>query len=339
MSIQTRVLVAAVAVSAASSLAVAQTGPELLLNPLPEDVEFETMTHALIFETGSTSDGFSAGLDIFQSEGRLRIPGGEDDILRRAQARVGYNITHLYLDTGDPLLPEELVDVSIGYGMGLFQSEDKTIVAGLTLGVGYAGAGAFDDGNAWYALANLAVGKEFTQNGKYFKAGDRFGVVINFDGNRTIFPDFPLLGFQYTRPVTEELELSVGFPFSSVTWRPDDNWEIRLNYSLPDSFTGRIDYGFREGFGIFGEIAGQSEAFAVDDLPNGNDRILFQQSRLEMGLRYRVQETKDYRANAILAIGYAFDTEFNVGFDVRDEDSLTDISDEAYVRAAVELRF
>ncbi|MEM6314681.1 MAG: hypothetical protein AAF743_11360 [Planctomycetota bacterium] len=335
----TRAVLAAAATFAVGAAATAQTDFGLIADPMPQDVEFELDTSALIFETGDTDNGFDVSLDLFQTSGRFRVPGDDEFILRQAQARFGFDYTHLYLDTADPVLPENLVDVSLGYGMGVYQSEDETIVAGVTVGIGYAGAGAFDDGNAYYGLANFVLGKEFQEDGKFFKAGDRFGLVISYDGNRVLFPDIPLPGFQYTRPITEELELSVGFPFSSVRWRPDERWEFTLNYLIPDAFTGRVDYGFREGIGVFAEVAGQSEAFHADQLPNANDRIIFRQSRVEGGIRYRVQDTQDYRVNVILAAGFAFNTEFDVGFDVRDDNTVAELSDEPYLRAAVELRF
>lgn len=319
--------------------AFAQTGPDLLVKPFPTEIDFENTSSVLIQETGDTGNGFKVSFDQFENFGRLRLPFPEGHILRTAQASVGYEYTHFYLDTADPALPKNLTDVAVSYGMGVFQSQDETIVVGLTGGVGYAGAGGFDDGNAWYLTGNLLIGKEFTQDGRFFKDGDRFGFVLNYDGNRTLLPDWPIPGFQYTRPVTDELEIALGFPYSSILYRPTDQLEFRMRYSVPDSFTGRVDYGFNDGFGVFAEVAGQAEAFHSDTLPDGSDRLLFNQTRAELGVRYRVTERGDFLVNAILAGGYIFEQEFNVGFDVRDDDTLADLKDVPYLRAAIELRF
>ena len=160
------------------------------------------------------------------------------------------------------------------------------------------------------------------------------GFVINYDGNRTIFPDIPLPGFQYTRPLDEALELAVGFPFSSVRWEPTEKLTIRGNFSFPDNLTGRIDYGYSDGIGIFAEVAARSEAFHADQLES-DDRLIFRQSRAEAGVRYRVED----RVSVVAAGGWAFSQEFSVGFDVRDDDEIAELDDAPYLRTAVELRF
>jgi hypothetical protein len=323
-------------VSLAASTAVAQVGPDLLLKPLPEDDRwFELTSSATIQETGQSGNGFRLGIDRYENFGRfqLDIPGPVGSVLERAQGRFGYNYTHLHLDTNDPVLPNDLVDAGLGFGMGIFQSQDETIVAGITVGLGYAGSNAFGDANAWYGEANLAVGKEFRDEGRWFKSGDRFGFVINYDGNRSFLPDVPLPGFQFIRKPTEELELSVGFPFSSIVYSPTEQLEFRLQYTIPDSITGRIDYGFDEGFGIFIDYTASTEAFHVNELANGNDRLIFSQQRAEIGLRYRVEDN----LNVIAAGGFAFDQDFSVGFDTRDDDDVANASDEPYFRVAVEL--
>ena len=329
-------LAAVAVVSFAAAPVVAQVGPDLLLKPFPVDErDFEHTSGATILETGDSGNGFSLGIDVFENEGRVRVPAPEGSILDQAQARVGYRYTHLYLDTGDPVLPKNLVDVAVGYGMGVFQSQDETVVAGVSLGVGYAAAGAFGDANGYYALADLAVGKEFQQDGRFFKSGDRFGFVLNYDGNRTLFPDIPLPGFQFIRKPREDLELSVGFPFSSVVYEPSEQLTLRLTYSVPDSLTGRVDYGFNDGLGVFAEYAIQTEAFHSDTLADADDRILFRQQRAEAGVRYKMQD----RLNVIAAAGFAFGQEFNVGFDTRSDEEIADPSDEPYVRLAIEYNF
>ena len=167
----TTALTALTAATLLPAVAAAQTGPDLLLKPLPKDYSIDHVTSALILETTDLEDGAGTiSLDYFETEGRFPLPVDDDSILKKAQARIGYAYDLLLLDSDGAasglaggLLDDQLHDISVGYGMGLFQSKDETIVAGATIGVGYAAAGDFGDANGYYGLANFAVGKEFRE--------------------------------------------------------------------------------------------------------------------------------------------------------------------------------
>ena len=75
--------------------------------------------------------------------------------------------------------------------------------------------------------------------------------------------------------------------------------------------------------------------FFVDGLPENYDRLFFQQRRAEVGVRW--EPRKDF--NFSLAVGYAFGQEFSTGFDFRQTDEFTDVSDEPYVRVGFDIRF
>jgi hypothetical protein len=131
------------------------------------------------------------------------------------------------------------------------------------------------------------------------------------------------------------LLLAVGFPYSSITWKPNDKLTIDARYAFPDDGQIRVDYSLIEDLGLFASYALRQDAFHFDDLPNTHDRLIFQQRRIEGGVRWGPW----YGANVIGAIGYAFSQEFNVGWDTRDMDRAAKPSDEAYLRFAVEARF
>lgn len=335
---------AAALVSGGAAAARGQTNSGLLLEPLQDEILIEADASGTFLDKGSTGEG-SISIDYYEVNGRVR------PLLRdfRAKPRFGYDLTLIDVSTTDPRLPDaQLVDTSVGFGMGIFQGGEgsgplRDAIAGITLGVGYAGVGAFDDGNAYYGLATLAVGRVFDN-------GDAFGLVVDYDGNRTFLPDWPLPGFQYQKnlpgplPGRDTLKLNIGFPFTGVIWGPTDRLTVTANYAIPDEFTGRIDYELLQNTGVFAEVAARREAFHWDELDDGGDRLLFRQRRVEAGVRYTLNDNLDQAGvepglTAVLAGGYAFGQEFEVGFDSRDTDGLADPSDEPYVRVGLELRY
>ena len=335
---------AASAFGGVATSAFGQTNSGMLLEPLQDELLLEADASATYLDNGSTEGG-SIGIDYYEVSGRVR------PLLRdfRAKPRFGYDLTLINVSTTDPALPDaNLVDSSVGLGIGIFQGGEgagplKDVIAGVTLGVGYAGVGAFGDGNAYYGLATLVVGRQFDN-------GDAFGLVIDYDGNRTFLPDVPLPGFQYQKnlpgplPGRDTLKLNVGFPFSGVIWGPTDRLTVTANYAIPDQFTGRVDYELFQNTGVFGEFANRREAFHWDALDNSSDRLLFVQRRVEAGVRYTFNDNLEQAGvepglTAVLAGGYAFGQSFDVGFDSTDTDGVADPSDEPYVRVGLELRY
>jgi len=88
---------------------------------------------------------------------------------------------------------------------------------------------------------------------------------------------------------------------------------------------------------VFETIAGYDsrvDAFTLDD-DRDNRRLFFSQKSIEVGVCWQACAN----ARFILAGGYAFDREFEYGFDVRDLDNVRDVSAEPYLRAAVSVSF
>jgi hypothetical protein len=159
--------------------------------------------------------------------------------------------------------------------------------------------------------------------------------VLDYDRNRLFLPDVPLPGFAYTRRIDPTLLLAAGVPLTSITWEPNERFKLRLEYLLIDNLQLAVGYEFVENLTLFGNIEYRAEGFFVPGLANEDDRLIFQQRRAEIGLRWDPRES----ASLHLAAGYAWGQEFSVGFDSRETDQLTDVSDEPYVRAALEVRF
>ena len=311
-------------VSLTASPAFAQTGAELLIRPFPEGENLEFNTNAVFQSDGEDDFGGELGLNVYEVSARAR------EVREKSIPRVGYDLTYIDINSEfgvfGKLLPERLVDQSIAAGLampGLYGFR-----GGFTVGVGYAGDGPFGDANAWYGKATIAMGKKIDDN-------TDLGVFLDYDGNRSYLPDVPLPGFAYRKRIDERLILVAGLPLSTIEYTPDDRWKFELFFTLIDSFDARITYKVSESFNVYANLDSRNHAFHMDELEDTNDRLLFEESRAELGVQW--EPRKDTRL--IAAGGYAFGQEFSTGWDYRDNEEITEISDEPYVRVGLEMRF
>ncbi len=303
-------------------LAFSQTGPLLLLRPMPDDTNVEVFTFASVFadsETDNADADFSLG--IYESFGR--VTEKPDQFL----PRLGYNFVGFDIDTDDAVIPDHLFDMAIAGGFKLPDVSDFT--GGITVGFGYAGDNPFGDANAWYGKATIVFGKKINET-------DDLAILLDYDGNRTFAPDIPIPGLIFRRKVSDELLMAVGFPVSSIEWKPVDYLTLELVYTVVDRLDVRASYEFVEGWSVFGLFERRRDAFHIDGIDAGNhDRLLFEQRKLETGLRWEPSED----IAGTLSVGYAFGQEFGIGFDSRDTDTVAEIDDAPYVRLGFEARF
>ena len=299
----------------------AQTGPELLVKTWPKGELFEGQADATFLNDGHTEHGNEFQLGIYQASGRVRLYPTQ-----RADPRFGFDTTLIDVHTNDPGLPSKLVDTSVAFGIGV--ADNDGWLAGLSLGVGYAGAGAYDDSNAYYGKADFAIGKQLDER-------TSVGIVLDYNGNRGLLPDVPLVGFEYRKQIYEKLQLAVGFPFQSIVWTPNDEWTFTGRYIFPDGGDARVDYSIVKQAGVFVSYASRIVPFHDDELAIGHDRLIYEYTRAEVGARFTPIE----QVNVIGAVGYIFSQEFNQGWDTRDVDRVSKPSDEPYLRVGVEVKF
>jgi hypothetical protein len=301
----------------------AQTGSALLLKPLlSEDENLESRGDALFLGSATASDeGSEADFDmsVFEASGRFRE--------RRENfiPRIGWDLTWYNLRSDTPVLDQDLVDTSIAIGLDV--GEHSGWRGGLTVGMGYGGNAPFGESSAYYAKATLVLGKQLDKQ-------TDLGFVLDYDGNRTVFPDVPIPGIAYRHEYDPKLNYTIGVPLSSVTWKPDKPILVEITWEMVDRVDARVEYELSPAWIVFGNFERRQEAFSVDNVGE-NDRLLFQGRRVEAGVRWRPWEHTSF----LLAGGYAFNQEFSVGFDQRKSDKVADISDEPYVRLGFERRW
>ena len=303
-------------------VASAQTGSTLMLKPWAPEKLAEAQGSGIFENQGHTSNGNDFQLSMYESYGRVRMFPGKE-----ASPRIGYDFLALDIDSNDPALPDQLYDQSISAGTFVWQQNGW--VAGVTAGVGYAGDSPFGDGNGWYYLASIGIGKELDKAHESILA-----FVIDYDGNRTLFRDIPLPGVEYVYRFDPTIRFTVGLPVTGVLWTPIDKLTIEANYTLTDRFDASVTYDVVKQFSVFGRLDTRREAFWIDGA-DGDDRLIFQQRRVEAGVKFNPIENLSIVASG----GYAFGQEFSFGWSERSSDEVADVSDELFFRVGLELQF
>jgi hypothetical protein len=311
------------------ALVSAQVGPELLIKPFPKESQVEANA-SMSFQDSGHAKGTDAHfqLSTYDAEGRYRLIAGEE-----ASPRVGFSFTYLDLDSSIVGLPRRAIDQSVGVALPIGKYEDW--IFGLSVAVGYAGDSFFGDGDAYYGRGTIGAFKKLSET-------ETLVLAIDYDGNRTFKPDVPLPGIAYSKRIQSNLLLTVGLPVTSIQWEPMEHVRVEFAYLLTDNVTARVGYEVAKGIEVFGSAAQRSEGFFLDNLPGDNkNRLLFQQRTAEVGVSYRTRDAGvgDRDLELTAAIGYAWDGEFSTGFDQSDSRLLADVSDEAYLRFALQLRF
>jgi hypothetical protein len=323
--------------------AFAQTGPELLIKPWPRDQIFEADAQADFYNETNTMNPANDGsgravlsLSELDSEGRFRFFPRDENV--RADPRIGFNETYLHLNTNDPHLPKNLTDESVAIGTGI--ADISGWEAGITVGIGNAAAGAFNDGNGVYGQFDLLVGHDISPTSK-------LGIVLDYNGNRSFLPDVPLPGIEYTKILDPTLLLAAGFPLTSVTWTPNKDFTLNrqltldATYTIPDSFEVNADYAVIDSTGPAGKVAAFASftnrllPFHDNDEPVGRYRIFFEQNRAELGVRWTPRRV----VSVVVAGGYAFDQRFHYGWDSVNYGELAKLGDSIYTRVALEFRY
>jgi hypothetical protein len=298
-----------------------QTDESLLLKPWEEKQVFDGSGDVRIFGTGGVEHSTeSTGMIEAKSAGRYRFttkyPIGPT---------VGYDYTTLSLDGKHLPVPNDLTDVSAGFAspVGLIGG---SWFLGFSAAVGYAGDEPFGNGRAWYGKGSLMSGTQLSKDSALI-------LYLDYNGNRTIFPDVPLPGFAYSKTVSPQLEYVLG-TVAYVKWKPVEGLTINAMYEPPVTVSAGIEYEFVKNWKVFLTYDSQELAFHAEGLPE-NRRLFYGDEQAELGVRWQVNQWASFS----VAGGFAFTREFSSGFDDRDLDRIARLSDVPYLRVGFGVEF
>lgn len=305
-----------------STIASAQTDPAALLVPFPPSVNGQVQADALLENAGhvkKSDDDFR--VSIYESQGRYQLTNQF-----RINPTIGYDARIINLNTKSNTVPGTLTDTGISFGSPLYQFNSGWFVAAVA-GVGYAGSDAYAKSDAYYARATAIVGKELGPDSSIL-------IGLDYDGNRSAYPDIPLPGFAFSKRYFPTVVAVVGFPYSSVTWEPTDRFKAEVGYSIPNEFDFHVEYGITPNLRALVSYQVYEEPFHVDQV-GGDDRLFYCYDGVEAGLKYQPKRGIGFFA----AAGYQFGQEFNRGWDDTDMDRIISIADEPYLRFGLNLSF
>jgi hypothetical protein len=316
-------------VAACISSAFAQAGPALLLKPWQESDRFELRSDFMFQDEGRVKEwsavlpeDFDAQLFQYEAAGRYR-PFPED----RRQLSLGFDMAVLDFDADFSVfeLDSLLADQSVSAGVGIGEHEDWEFAVIAGVGYSHYHEEAFGDEDEFYPRADFIATRRLDEK-------SRLTLVLDYNRNRAIFPDLPLPAVSYTRRHSDQLTFIVGLPISAVTWTPIEKLTIDVTYAVPLTFDAAVGYDVMKDVAVFAQFENRFYSFMLDW---NDDRIFFEQRRVEAGVRWQAVRQLQLE----LAAGYAFDQEFFFGWDVRDLDDGSELSDEPYVRFALRAAF
>jgi hypothetical protein len=298
----------------------AETRAGLMLKPMPRGKNAELRVEINQYLEGRTDAGLDYDMRLFATRGRVRL----SPKLARRSPLLGWDVLFIDTDTVDPRVPDSLTETAVAMGVGI--PVDDWIL-NITAGVGFAGDKPFN-GRGWYGLGSVSTSRQLGER-------DRLQLGIDFDGNRPIFPDAPLPVIVWMRRWSPELRTSLGFPFLGITWEPAPWFTLEFR-GIPGIFqSGSLAFHLNEKWDIFLRYRGANFRFFIDDFPNDHRRLFYTEERAEFGIAAKPGERWEIR----FAVGWAFDREYAVGWDVRDTETFTAIDDAVFFELTVAFVF
>jgi hypothetical protein len=255
----------------------------------------------------------------WDSYGRVRINRDDKDA-----PFFGYRVLFIDASTDSHIIHSSMdeFDLAMGFKIGQLGDWDLSTM----LGAGYSSTHPFKNTTGIYGIGHLLGEHHFDENNSIV-------LSVDYEGNGSLLPDVPMPGFAY-RHHEDKIDLMLGYPINTVTWRPLDKLEITAQYTVPYTAEVDVEYRVAKHFGLYGDAGNFFQGFVT---PEGDitNRQFFQMRRGEMGVRF----IYDPWVDASVGLGYAFDQGYSTGFDVRNLTPITHISNEPYIGIMVRGRF
>ena len=318
----------------------AQVGPLLSVRPWFEKPMWaETYDDIVFFDKGHTK-GKDESISTFYWDSAGRIKFWKDEV--EPPFSLGYRILTMDNDTDDEneFLEGQWNDVALTAGKQFGQLFDSDWNLGLIGGMGTANDGYWNNEDALYGLGTIDLWTQLSDEASLHTG-------ISYDGNRALIQDIPLPFVTYQHRIAEELDLSIGIPDSLVKWNFADKWSLTAYYHFPADVLTRVDYEIIEDTGVylFGSYTRAVRQFTIDDHKNrhyvnvdparpDNRRLFFEIDRVTTGVRWA---TKWFDAS--FGIGYTLDSRYRAGWDMRNLDTVRDLSEEIYASVVLQGTF
>lgn len=268
------------------------------------------------FIFGGNVKGRDDDIDIFywDSAGHIKFDRNE----RNPPFWLGYRALAITMFGDDiPEITGDLVDVSLAAAFQLNdggRSDEWRF--DLALGAGTANDGHWSNTDALYGVGTMNAAKPLDED-------TILHIGINYNGNRTIWPDVPLPYVSIFSRLNAEFSYNVGVLSSGLLWQLQDNAAaVWVDYVTQSSLTIGGSIGLGHEWSVFIEYKDTNDSFFIND--RGNERLFYEKSQIALGLEWKRGTAWNVRFGG----GYAWDQRFATGFDLWDVDGLLDPTDE-----------
>jgi hypothetical protein len=298
-----------------TSASFAQTDQRLLQHGFRASPHWADTSDEPTFIFGGHTEEAGDDLDIFYWDSFGHIKLERDN--RNPDFWLGYRSLTITIDGDIPQITGDLVDVSLAAAFQLNDGgrSDEWRVD-LALGAGTANDGHWSNTDALYGVATINAAKPLSED-------TILNIGVNYNGNRSIWPDIPLPYVSIFTQVNSELSLNVGILSSGLLWELDDNAaRVWFDYVTASSLTVGGSLGIAREWSVFAEYKDTNDGFYLND--RNNERFFYEKSQVALGLEWK----RGTAWNIRLGGGYAFDQRFATGFDVLDTDGVLNPSDE-----------
>ncbi len=204
--------------------------------------------------------------------------------------------------------------------------------------------------NGWIAGANLIAGSssdkpfhsvdEVTVRGTGFlrvPQGERnaWFFTLNYSNNSEYFSGMPVPGIDYVYSPSDRFTLVVGFPFTSVEWKPIERLTLQATYIPVRTVKAKVTYEMFRPLRVYAGFDWDHDWYLRADRDRTSHRLFYYEKRLTGGIRFDLKHV-----GFEVSGGYAFDRFYFEGhsYSHRNENRI-DVHSGPFVIGKVGVRF
>lgn len=247
------------------------------------DTKLQLLTHDFRFTQPVYQDElnevlFHVGLDVLDIDSNARIHYGP-------------------LKARSFQLPGELYDVRVG---GTYRHKfENDWIAGMTLMLGSPSDQPFANADVWDVNATGFL--RIPQNEAL-----AWLIFLNYSINREFLQGAPIPGAAVEYAPARELTVLAGVPFSSVRWRPTEQWSIDASYFIPRQIRAEVGFHPAPPVKLYAGYYWDNQRFFRSNRADRDERLFYYEQRAMAGVRWDITENVWIDAGA----GYAFNRYF-----------------------------
>jgi hypothetical protein len=204
--------------------------------------------------------------------------------------------------------------------------------------------------NGWIAGLNVSVGSssnrpfhsmdEVTARATAFlrvPQGERNAWIftLNYTNYSEYFGGIPVPGIDFLYSPNDNVTLVIGFPFTSLEWKPFEKLTLQLNYQPVRTVKAKVTYEIFRPLRVYAGFDWDDDWYLRANRDNTNYRLFYYEKRLTGGIRFDLRHV-----GFEVSGGYAFDRFYFEAEKYRDRDNnRIDIHSGPFVIGKISLRF